>query len=87
MHKTHPVDAVDVVSAEWSDGSGGHQIGVELGHVVEAPDCSDLDDLRSWRAGRLQVKLDEPRGHDDEVLGSEEWEKNAVVNSQRMKQI
>ena len=47
MHKTHPVDAVDVVSAEWSDGSGEHQIGVELGHVIEAPDCSDLDDLRS----------------------------------------
>ena len=66
MHKTHPVDAVDVVSAEWSDGSGGHQIGVELGHVVEAPDCSDLDDLLSWGAGRLQVKVDKLIGHDEE---------------------
>ena len=78
---------MNIRRAEGRDWSSWHQVGVEVGHVVAASDGSDLDDLRSWRAGRLQVKVDEPRGHDDEVLGSEEWEKNVVVNSQRMKQI
>ena len=57
---------MNIRRAEGRDWSSWHQVGVEVGHVVAASDGSDLDDLLSWGAGRLQVKVDKLIGHDEE---------------------